>query len=50
MTDLRNDINRKEIPENENPRKIVIIFEKILDSNKQQKGKGLSSVMTFFCR
>ena len=38
---LRNAINRKEIPENENPNKIVDIVEKILNFNKQQKGKGL---------
>ena len=31
---LRNAINRKEIPENENPNKIVDIVEKILNFNK----------------
>ena len=41
LIDLRNAINRKEIPENENPNKIVDIVEKILNFNKQQKGKGL---------
>ena len=30
MIDLRNDINRKEIPENENPKKLVNIIEKVL--------------------
>ena len=30
MIDLRNDINRKEIPENENLKKLVDIVEKIL--------------------
>ena len=39
LIDLRNDINRKEIPENENPEKVVDIVETILDFNKQQKGK-----------
>ena len=37
LIDLRNAINRKEIPENENPNKIVNTVEKILDFNKQQK-------------
>ena len=41
MIDLRNDINSKEIPENENPKKVVDIVEKSLYFNKQQKGKGL---------
>ena len=41
MIDLRNAIIRKDIPENENPNKIVHIVEKILDFNKQQKGKGI---------
>ena len=43
MIDLRNNINRKEISENENLKKLVNIVEKILDFNKQQKGKGLPS-------
>ena len=29
MIDLRNDINRKEIPENENPKQLVNITEKV---------------------
>ena len=41
MIDLRNDINRKDIPENENLKKVVDIVEKIIDCNKQQKGKGI---------
>ena len=41
LIDLRNDINRKEIPENENPKKVVEIVEKIIDFNKQRKGKGI---------
>ena len=38
---LRNAIIRKEIPENENPNKIVDIVKKIFDFNKQQKSKGI---------
>ena len=41
LIDLRNDINRREIPENENPKIVIEIVEKILDFNKQQKGKGI---------
>ena len=43
LIDLRNDINRKEIPENENPKNAVDIVENILDFNKQQRDKGLPS-------
>ena len=39
LIDLRNSIIRKEIPENENPNKVVNVVEKTLDFNKQQKGK-----------
>ena len=38
-------INRKTIPENENPNKTVDIIEKILDFNKQQKVKGLPRML-----
>ena len=38
---LRNSINSKEIPENENPKKVVNIIEKIIGFNKKQKDKGL---------
>ena len=41
LIDIRNAIIRKEIPENENSKKVVNIVEKILDFNKQQKGKGV---------
>ena len=41
MIDLTNAIIRKEIPEKENPNKIINIIEKILDFSKQQKGKGI---------
>ena len=38
---LRNAINRKEIPQNENPNKTADIVQKILEFNKQQKSKGI---------
>ena len=41
LINLRNSINSKEIPENENSKKIVNIIEKIVDFNKQQKGDGI---------
>ena len=41
MIDLRNSINRKEIPWNENPKKVVNIVAKILDFSKQQKGEEI---------
>ena len=42
MIELRNSINSKEIPENENPKKVVNIVEKIIDfSKKQKEGKGI---------
>ena len=41
MIDLRNDVNRKEIPKNEIPNKIIHIVEKVLIFHEQQKGKGL---------
>ena len=31
LTEVRNSINSKEIPKNENPKKVVNIAEKILD-------------------
>ena len=37
MVELKKDINRKKIPKNENPEKIV---KKILNFNNQQKVKG----------
>ena len=43
LIDLRNNIKRKEIPENENPKRVADIVETILDFNKQQKGKGRPS-------
>ena len=41
MIDLRNNIYRKQIPENENPKKVVNIVEENLNVNKQQRGNGL---------
>ena len=46
MIDLRTAIIKKELPEDENPNKIVDIVEKILDFNKQQKGKGIKILTT----
>ena len=41
LIDLRKGINRKEIPEKENPKKVVDIVEKTLEFHKGQKGKGI---------
>ena len=52
LIELRNNINMKKIPENENPKKVVntenenpkkqpIMLKKILNFNKQQKGKEI---------
>ena len=38
---LKNGINKKEIPDHENPNKTVDIVEKVLDFNRQKKGEGL---------
>ena len=38
---LMEDINIKEKPENENSKKVAKIVEKILNFNKQQKGRRL---------
>ena len=46
LIDLKNVIIRKEIPENENPNKIVDIVEKIFVFDKQQKGKGIKVLTT----
>ena len=55
--DLRSTIIRKKITQNENPNKIVNIVEKILNFNKQQKGKGninsetnISKITSSTCR
>ena len=41
LINLRNKIDIKEISKNENSKKVAYIVEKILDFNKQQKGKGI---------
>ena len=38
---LENAVNKKEIPGNENPNKIIDIVEKVLEFNKEQKEKSL---------
>ena len=38
---MRNEVNKVEIPENQNPDKVIDIAEKIIGLDKQQKGKGL---------
>ena len=40
LIDLRNSINSKKLSETENLNKISNIEEKLLDFNKQQKGRG----------
>ena len=42
MINLSNSVNSREIPENKKQDKINDAVEKILNFNKQQKGKGLS--------
>ena len=44
MINWVNSTNSKEISENENPKKIVNIVEKIFEFIEQQKGKGLKRV------
>ena len=43
LLNLRNAIDKNEILENENPKKVINIVEKILDFHKQRKGKGRPS-------
>ena len=43
LTDLRNNINRKEISENEIRKKVADIVEKILEFHKLRKGYGIPS-------
>ena len=40
-TNLRNAVNKEEIPKVENLDKVIKIIKRILDFNNQQKGKGL---------
>ena len=44
---LMNDINIKEIPENENLKKVVNILEKIFSSIKQEKCTGIKMLIFF---
>ena len=37
LIDLKNAVSRKEIPENEDPDKVINIVEEMLNFNKQQK-------------
>ena len=39
LIQLKNSVIRKEIQENENANKVINILEKILDFNKQHKGR-----------
>ena len=39
MTELKNSVNIKEIPENEDLKKVVNILEKIIDFSEKQKCK-----------
>ena len=41
LINLRDSINSKETPQNENLKKMVNIAERIIDFHKQQKGKGI---------
>ena len=41
LRDLRNAVNKKDIPENENLDKVIDIVEEILSFNKPQNGKGI---------
>ena len=36
LIELRNSVNSKEIPENENPKNVVNIVRKIIDFNKKK--------------
>ena len=40
LIDLGNVVNRKGIPENENPDKVTHVIEEILNYNKPEKGEG----------
>ena len=41
LIDLKNDINKKTFPENENPDKVIDIAEESFDFSYHQKGKKL---------
>ena len=46
LINLRNSVNRKEIPENENSNKIVDVVEKSSTLISKKKGKGIK-ILTF---
>ena len=50
MIELKKYINTRNILKNENPNKVVYIVEKILDFNKEQKGKRLLSDLARIAR
>ena len=39
LIDLRSNVNRKQIPENENPKKLADVVKKIIDFKKWKKGQ-----------
>ena len=41
LIDLKDAVNRKECPKNENPGKLIDIVQKIGEFNKPQRGRGL---------
>ena len=41
MIEVRSAVNREKIPSRENPEKVIIIVQEILNSNKQERGEGL---------
>ena len=41
MSELRNAITKKKVPENENLDQVIVIVEKILNFNRQQTSKEL---------
>ena len=41
LVNSRNTGNSKQVPENENSKKVISIIEKVLDFNNQQNGKQL---------
>ena len=50
LIELKKNINTRKIPKNKNPNKTVDLVEKILNFNKQQKGKGLPSDLACLAR
>ena len=47
--ELRNAGIRKEIPENENPKKVIHIVEKVLKFNNRQKGNETLNITMKLC-